>query len=155
MQKRTIYFAHPINTYAINGSPIEEVLLAHIANKWKGDTIINPGDAKHEAVCKKIKEHDPNANVMGYFTELVKTCDEVVVLPFLDGKWGKGVYAEAEAVLDLKKGKYVWVFDHNTLFGKDAPTIKFVPKLDPALCLSVEETRARIRNPDRTIRPYA
>ncbi len=145
MKNRTVYFAHPINTY---GTPLERTLLELIAQKWRGDTIINPGDAEHEKVCKKIKEHDPNANVMGYFTELVKKCDEVVVLPFPDGKWGKGVYAEAEAVLDLNAGKYVWAIDPVT------HVIRFVPELKPALCLSVEETRARIRNPDRTVRPY-
>lgn len=146
MQSRRIYFARPINVY---GTPLDIALLQILHNKWRGDVIVNPADSEHEEVVKKLKKHDPDANVMGYFSDLVKTCDEVVALPFMDAMWGKGVYTEAEAVLDFKNGKYVWVIDPHT------HVIRFVSKLNPALCLSVDETRARIRNPDRSIRPYA
>lgn len=143
---RKIYFAHPINVYH---TELEQTLLALIKQKWRDDDIINPSDEQHESVVRKLKAHDQKANVMGYFTELVRTCDEVVALPFTDGKWGKGVYTEAETVLDVQNGKYVWVIDPQT------HDIRFVPMLDPALCLSVEETRARIRHPDGNIKPYA
>lgn len=146
MNIRKIYYARPISVY---GTALDAKLLALIAQKWKGCKIINPATKKHERIVQRLKKNNPDANVMGYFTKLVKRCDEVVALPFPDGRWGKGVYTEAEAVLDLNAGKYVWVIDPAT------HDIRFVPVLDPTLCLSVEETRARIRNPDRSIRPYA
>lgn len=143
--KHRVYFAHPVNTY---DTPLEQLLLSHIALKWNGDTIVNPSDGIHKVAVARIKATDPNANVMGYFTDLVKSCNEVVVLPFKDGKWGAGVYKEVEAVLDFDVR--IWVIDPHTF------VIKGVHVLDPALCLSVEETRARVyQNEKRDIRPYS
>lgn len=146
MDQKLIYFAHPINTYKTS---LEQKLLNLLAARWKDDIIVNPADRKHEVVVQKLKENNPDANVMGYFVDLVKSCDAVVVLPFGDGKWGAGVYKEAEAVLNLQNGKWVWVIDPITY------DIRFVPKLNPKLCLSVEETRSRVRNPDKSIRQYS
>ena len=147
-----LYFAHPINMYH---TPLEETLLRLLTQKWKGDTIINPSDKVHEDEVRKLKAADPKTNVMPYFLKLAKTAKNLVVLPFTDGMWGTGVFDEAESVLDLRAGKYVWVIDHNEVAaGKLDPTIRFVPVLKPELRLSIEETRARIRNPDGSTRPY-
>jgi len=146
MNKHRVYFAHPINTY---GTPLERTILGILTLKWRGDTIVNPGSDEHRAVVDEMRRIDPSVNVMGYFTELVKACNEVVVLPFIDGMWGAGVYKEAETVLDLTNGRYVWVINPTT------HVIRFVPRLKESLRLTVEETRSRIRLPDGSPRPYA
>lgn len=141
---RTVYFAHPVNTYY---GPVEEEFLELIRQKFMGYRIINPSDPVHKAVVDKMKEKNPNANVMPYFTGLVSPCYAVAVLPFPDGMWSAGVYGEAEIAFANKKE--VWVFDFHT------KQLSFVNRLDPAKKLSVEETRARVYNlPERTIRPY-
>lgn len=151
-QGDVLYFAHPINMYY---TPLESALLRLLAQKWRGDTIINPSDKVHENEVKRLKASDPKTNVMPYFLALAKTAKNLVVLPFPDGMWGTGVYDEAESVLDLRAGKYVWVIDHNEVaVGSLTPTIRFVPVLKPELRLSVEETRARVRYPDGSTRPY-
>ena len=147
-----LYFAHPINTYH---TELERKLLALLAVKWRGDTIVNPSDEVHEREVARLKASDPKANVMPYFLSLARSAKEVVVLPFGDGMWGTGVWDEAEAVLDVMAGRYVWVIDHHEVTaGSPTPTIRFVPKLKSELRLSVEATRARIRNADGTVRPY-
>lgn len=152
MARDILYFAHPINTYH---TALEAALLAHLAVKWKGDVIVNPSERTHTDEVARMRAADPNVNVMPYFLKLAKTAKNLVVLPFGDGKWGTGIWDEAEAVLDLSLGTYVWVIDHREVAeGITTPTIRFVPKLDPKLRLSVEETRARVRFPDGSSRPY-
>lgn len=142
---KRLYFAHPINSY---GTPLEQALLAVLAVAFSGYDIVNPAD--HEAVVQTMKAKDPKVNVMPYFLQLALSCDELVVLPFPDGKWGAGVFDEAGVFLDPSHGRLVWKISPHRPHHLD-----FVHQIDPAWKLSVEETRARVRFPDGTTRPYA
>ncbi len=143
-QEKKIYFAHPINTYH---TALEDECLEFIRGTFHEHAIVNPSDESHRSIVSEMKRHDPNANVMGYFEKLVISCDIVLVLPFPDGKWGAGVYREAE--IALERHKEVWNIEPRTKF------ISLVTRLFPGDALSVEETRARVYNlPERTIRPY-
>ncbi|OGZ04876.1 MAG: hypothetical protein A3C93_03450 [Candidatus Lloydbacteria bacterium RIFCSPHIGHO2_02_FULL_54_17] len=141
---KKVYFAHPINTY---GTPLEVELLALVKEKWPHHEVVNPSDQVHIDKVAELKKDDPKANVMPYFEALTASCDELVALPFADNMWGAGVWAEAEKM--LAKGGWVWVIH------PDSRKVTYVPKLLPELKLSVDETRARIRNPDGTSKPYA
>lgn len=144
-QEKKVYFAHPINTYH---TTLEEECLEFIRGTFREYAIVNPSDESHRVIVSEMKRHDPNANVMGYFEDLVIACDIILVLPFLDGKWGAGVYREAE--IAIEHNKEVWHIDPRTKF------VSLITKLFPSDALSIEETRVRVYNlPDRTIRPYA
>lgn len=136
---KKLYFAHPINTY---GTDLERDLLVAITFKFPDHEIVNPSDQIHKDMVAKMRADDPRANVMPYFIELVESCNDAVVLPFGDGRWGAGVWAEADQI--HWKGGSVWVIN---------PTNHFVTYVSKVR-LSVEETRARIRNPDGTTKPY-
>ena len=141
---RKVYFAHPINTYH---TPLEEELLALIRKNFMGYEIINPSDAAHAVVVSEMKRDDPNANVMAYFEGLVMPCHSLLVLPFPDGRWGAGVYREAEVAIEHKLE--LWIIDYETRI------IAPVTRLYAEDALSIEETKARVYNlPLRTIRPY-
>ena len=141
-KRKKVYFMHPINTY---GTPLETKMLALIATKFPGYDIVNPADQMHADKVAELRRADPKANVMPYFTELARSCDTGVVLPFGDGMWGAGICGETDEM--LANGKFVWVINPTT--------VTFVPKVPPNRRLSIEETRARIRNPDGSSKPYA
>jgi len=135
MSKPKLYFAHPINVY---NTELEAELLAVITDMF-GETyaILNPNGPEHDAGYK--------AKGMKYFLEdVVPECEACVLLAFRDGKIGKGVYAEAETLYNA--GCEVWEILPESLFNLWSP--------NPDRCLSVEQTRERIRNPDRSPKPY-
>jgi hypothetical protein len=138
--KKLLYFAHPINTY---GTALEEACLALIRERFPDYEIINPSDQVHKDKVDEMRRENPGVNVMPYFLSLAELCQIAVVLPFGDGMWGAGVCDEAERV--RSKGWFVWVIDPATCKFADIPMKR----------LSVDETRARVRNPDGTIKPYA
>lgn len=134
MSKPRLYFAHPINVY---GTDLEAALLERIAERYPDHEIVNPNAPEHDAGYK--------AKGMAYFLEdILPKCDECVLLAFRDGKIGKGVYAEAEALHAI--GNPVWEILSSGDFFTWAP--------NPSRCLTVDDTRARIRHLDRTTKPY-
>lgn len=138
-----LYFAHPINTY---GTPLERAILDLLERKFGYHEIVNPSDQVHVNKVNELRAADPKANVMPYFVSLTDACHAIAVLPFGDGMWGAGVWSEAENILS-RKG-FVWVIDPVTLDGV------YLDKLPEEKRLSVEDTRARIRNADGTPKPY-
>ncbi len=140
MQK--LYFGHPVNTY---NTALEQKLLTAIARGFPTWLIENPNTPEHDEAYKRAAAS--GSGMTYFFDKVLPACEGGVFLPFRDGKWGKGVYAEAEAL--YRRGCPVWEIEHATGF-----CIR-LPSLPPAsLVLTVEETRARIRNPDRTPVPY-
>jgi hypothetical protein len=141
---KKVYFAHPINTY---GTALEAELLALVKTKWPHHEVVNPSDAVHEAMAKELRTLGNSADVMAYFESLVASCDELVALPFADSMWGAGIWSEAEIM--LAKDGWVW------MIHPDSRKVTYVPKLIAERKLSIDDTRARIRNPDGTPKPYA
>ena len=140
-----IYFAHPINTY---GTFIEYACLSLLRSLFPDAEIVNPSDEKHKQMVKALKAADPEANVMSYFLELVNGCDAVAILPFSDGMIGAGAYDEA--VVGKEAGGSVWIISLDPLSISRARD----RDLHSGRKLSIEDTRARVYYPDRTIRPY-
>lgn len=91
-----IYFAHPISTY---NTPQEKDWIKIIKNNLSEVyTIQNPNGEVHEDAYKQIG--------MIYFTEMAKSCDIGVFLPFNGGHFGMGVYREILAMADQGKDLY-------------------------------------------------
>lgn len=140
MSPSYVYFAHPINTY---GTDLERALLRSIAEKFNGDIIVNPGSPKHQAKFQAYMAS--GAKEMDYWMELVRTCDTCVLLAFLDGMIGAGVYKEVSE--RHAHACPVWEIKSDGTFYTWAP--------NPARRLTVDETRTRIFMLDgKTPRPY-
>lgn len=122
MKNRTVYFARPAN---IRDTELEMGYVKLLESKWKGDTIVLSGEGAH------LK------------------ANEVVVLPFPDGKWGTDEWQIASEVLDLRLGRWVWVID------PASQVIRFVPTMPHDKLLSSGQTLARLYFHDGSIRPYA
>jgi hypothetical protein len=134
MSKPKLYFAHPINVY---DTTLEQTLLMLIEERFPGYEIVNPNAPEHTEGYR--------AQGMSYFfQEVLPGCDACVLLAFPDGKIGKGVYNEAEKLHEICG--VVWEILPSGEFKTWAPNL--------LRCLMVSETRARIRYPDGTIKPY-
>jgi len=83
MERKKLYFAHPLNTYDI---PLEYKMLRLIKKSFPQFDIENPNQTRHQEGYKK--------GGMDYFYKIVINCFNVVAWPFLDGKVGAGVAGE-------------------------------------------------------------
>lgn len=138
MVKR-LYFGHPVNVY---GTELQRRLLAAITEGFPGWEIENPDQPKHEEGYQRYKRE--TGRPMDYYVlEVLPRCDGGVFLPFRDGAWGAGVYQEARALAD--RGRPIWVIRHD---GGSR-----LQELGRVRVLSVDETRARVRDGDK-LRPY-
>lgn len=106
------YFAHPVNIY---DEPIEatfEKLIACCLFGGDNSFIENPNQPHHQVGYNKYaarqKESDTQHKGMGYFfDEVLPNCwGGCIALPFLDGKFGLGVAAEAGWY--IQRGLPVW-----------------------------------------------
>lgn len=137
---KTLYFGHPINVY---GTVLEKQLLERIAARFPSWLIENPNQSKHDEGYKSYG--DRTGRPMDYYTvEVLPHCDGGVFLAFRDGKFGAGVYLEAEFIAN--RGRPIWEID---VSGKILPLV-----LDESRKLSKEDTRARIRDAEKTPLPF-
>ncbi len=142
-----LYFGHPINVF---GTELQRLLLQRIASQFVGWVIVSPNTPEHQAGYESAKRltAGPNptaeqlrlASGMHYFLErVVPACQGGVFLPFRDGRWGAGVYAEAAVVLRMHYPAYKISPD-----GEIRPVLDLRNEPEP---LSADETRARIGLP--------
>ena len=135
---KRLYFGHPINVY---DTPLEWHLIGAIvlSTEFVGWDVENPNQMKHNAGYQR-------GGMIYYFEEVLPICQGGVFLPFRDGKWGQGVYGELKWFFD--HGRPIWRISHEGWVERLA---KLPPPED---ILSVEETRSRIRTPDKKTVPY-
>ncbi len=145
-----LYFGHPINTYnnPLKGYhfPFEDWLMARIKGHFPDCIIENPNQEKHREGYQKWSKEKKNG-MLYFFEEVLPTCDAGgIFLPFKDGRWGAGVYGEAEKLAE--KGLPVWTINYRG-------HIEDIPSLKEIIPLSIEETRERVYYwPERMIKPY-
>ena len=140
-----LYFGHPVNTY---NTELEGILLGTIFENFAAWEIENPNQKKHQEGYQRYKEEKGNG--MLYFDEVLQNCSGGIFLAFRDGKWGAGVAKEALNLLN--RGLPVW----QIRFVGDVVIIEELESIDftEENILSVEETRARIRDKDGNTLPY-
>lgn len=127
----SVYFGHPVNFY---NTPDESRLVERIQAYFPNGQIENPNQPKHDEGYKKWKL-EKGSGMKYFFEEVLPQMEVGVFLPFEDGFFGAGVYGEAEH-LNKVLGRKIFEI---SLEGKVRSM-----SLDPARCLSVEETRKRI-----------
>ncbi len=139
MQLR-MYFGHPVNAY---DTELEQRLVRKIAEAFPMWEIENPNQPKHQERYDQYKI--ATGNGMTYFTEeVLPSCRGGIFLPFRDGKWGAGVFKEAQYYSD--RNFPIWSINAEGFVGQ-----LVLANIHP---LSIEETRARIRTSDGKIIPY-
>ena len=140
MDRRKIYFGHPINVY---DSDLETFLLKKILEGFPEYDIENPNQNKHAEGYTNWKNKCGNG--MEYYSQVVLPgCRAGVFLPFRDGAWGAGVFQEAKFLAD--QGCLVWII---TLDG-----VIEIADLDKVKVLTVDETRLRIRDKSGQLSPF-
>lgn len=83
---KTVYFAHPMGYY---NTDLESELLVAIRQAFPNNVVLNPNSKKHQL---------RSGGQMEYFLSLVRNnADVIVALPYEDGTFGAGVWAEIEA----------------------------------------------------------
>src|SRR5437899_2122953 len=130
-----LYFAHPVNVY---GRPLEDELIVAIETLL-GCEVENPNQPHHA-------EGYQRAGMSYFYDEVLPDCDGCVVLPFSDGKLGRGVAGEAKWFLE--RGLPVHIIGSIPFIcARDLTELEaeHLLRLDPLLVLSVDETRQRIR----------
>lgn len=138
---QSIYFGHPINTY---NTPLEAYLMNIISSAIPGWIIENPNQEHHQIGYQTWKER--NGNGMSYYYEKVlPKCSAGIFLPFRDGKWGIGVYGEAEYLGQCRRP--IYKITHEGV-------ITLVQNIYEIPILSIEETRKRIRTESGETNPY-
>jgi len=136
--KRIMYFGHPVNTY---NTELEKILIAKIARRFPDRVIENPNQEKHQEGYDRWKKKTGNG--MGYyFFEVLPYCDTGIYLPFRDGAWGAGVFAEAKFFYE----PWVWTIDADG-------SIRLV-QLETVQVLGIKETRHRLYGPNKILLPY-
>ncbi|OYT36507.1 hypothetical protein B6U91_01030 [Candidatus Pacearchaeota archaeon ex4484_71] len=134
----SMYFAHPVNFY--EGSKFnshgktESNLIKKISREFPNYKIHNPNQSIHQENYQLWKKQFGNG-MKYYFEVVLPKMSACIYLVFEDGMIGKGVFGEAEHLLQAKKP--VWEINENGI-------ITPISKMDHSRMLSVEETRERV-----------
>lgn len=143
--ERELYFGHPVNAYKTPQvpCPLEDELLRKIAEAFPAWKIVNPNEPKHQTGYEDWKA--TTGNGMGYFiNEVMPSCHGGIFLPFRDGRWGAGVFKEAQFFEN----------EHFPIWTITPEGFISHARLEGIVPLTVDETRARVRTPDGKIIPY-
>lgn len=127
---KKVYFGHPVSYY---GTITEKLLINSMMRGFPNWHIENPDQSIHDEGYKRYKL-EKDDGMLYFFEEVLPLMDAGVFLPFEDGMFGAGVYAEAKFLAD--NGKPIYEIDY------DGGLSKLV--LDESRKLSVEETRKRV-----------
>ena len=140
--KPKLYFGHPVNVY---DTELETKLLKRILAAFPSCEIENPNQPIHEKGYQDYKARTGNG--MDYYNvEVLPKCVGGIFLPFRDGKWGAGVFKEAQRIEEL--GCFILKIDwQEGIFAMDLGD-------EASQVLTVEETRARIRDERGNPLPY-
>lgn len=136
-----IYFGHPISFYDI---PKEDELVKCLEREFPSLAVENPNQPQHQAGYKRFQE-TKGRGMLYFFEEVLPAMAAGAFLTFEDGKFGAGVWGEAEFL--HQQGKPIYEMN---IEGRIATMT-----LDVSRMLSVDETRSRVYDKDRKIIKYA
>jgi hypothetical protein len=136
-----IYFAHPLNTY---DTDLEKRLLARIVEEFPGKWVLNPNRPDFDAGVQRYIASHGNP-MLFYVIEVLPYCTGGTVgLPMRDGMWTTGAYLE---LFEAFKFEY-------PIYSINADgAIKQLERM-PSGALTIKESRERMRNPDKSFKPY-
>lgn len=127
-----VYFAHPVTTY----DTALELECESFVRRYVGEVeIVNPNSVEYQREYSRTKDFK-------FWTDLARTCDICVFLPFEDKLVGSGVHAEIQTFYE-RFGKEARVYEFDTteqlLIFRQSPYFD-----NPRRVLSIQATRDRI-----------
>jgi len=133
--RKKLYFGHPKGTY---DTELERRTLRRIAEHpdFLEYDVLNPNQPIYELRAEGVRYTDPNGSSMVFFLALARSCQGGIFLIYPDGRWGSGIFDEAEEV--FYQAYPVWSIDFD---GR----ICDINRLNLDWRLSKEETSARNR----------
>jgi hypothetical protein len=131
MEKKLVYFAHPLTHY---NTEMELKCERRIRDNFNYVEIFNPNQKWLQRVYNNRKKNG-HKKPFDIFEELSEACDITVGVTFIDGVLGAGVAKECTRAYTT--GKEVFI-----LFPSTMEMIGFNARLPS---LSIEETRERIK----------
>lgn len=131
MKKGRIYFGHHVDTY---GTPEEATLILAIESFFPEFDIENPNQLHHGREYQRYINMPGRSGMEYFYEEVLPGMAAGVFHAFEDGKFGAGVFGEAEFLVSREKDIYEIFQDR---------TIKPLT-LEGSRELSVEDTRARV-----------
>ena len=133
--RKKLYFGHPKGTY---DTELEKRILKRIAKHpdFLEYDVLNPNQPIYSLRAEGIRETSPDGSSMEFFRALARSCQAGIFLIFPDGKWGSGIFDEAEEI--FYQAYPVWSIG----FDDGVSTIN---RLNPEWRLSRDETSARNR----------
>lgn len=144
--KPKMYVGRPINLF---NTPQDGTLMKVLSKFFFEYDLEDPNQKKHSDGYFKyraMKGTEYNGRIVQsgmdyYFQEILPYIFSGVFVPFRDGRFGKGVFDEAEFISKKGKESYVLDFDWENLEFRGLRC--FDPR-ETFKCLTVEETQARI-----------
>ena len=139
--RKKLYFGHPKGTY---DTALERMILKRIAEypDFLENDVLIPNQPIYSLRAEGIRYTNPDGSSMGFFRALARSCQAGIFLIFPDGKWGSGIYDEAEEI--FYQAYPIWSIG----YSGDISTIN---RLNLAWRLSKEETSARNRECRKTL----
>lgn len=131
MQKERMYFGHHVDTY---GTPEETKLILAIESFFPDFDIENPNQSRHGEKYHEYRSMPGRSGMDYFYEEVLPEMAAGVFHAFEDGKFGAGVFGEAEFLVSREKP--IWEI-------KQDRTIHSLT-LENSRELSVEDTRARV-----------
>lgn len=140
---KILFFMQPVNVF---NTSLELRCEAFIKQQLPDWSIENPNRPWHAAGYRQYAAMDDKIG-LDYFDEVVlPAMFGGVFLPFRDGMVGAGVWKQCDWLAD--HGKTVWELNvHSGILVK-------VDRIHTSRRLDVDATRARIRHPDGSSKPY-
>lgn len=127
---KRIYFGHPVASF---NTKEERHLIRRIREAFPDYDLENPNQPHHRERCEIYRAK--TGKVLDYFfTEVLPHMDAGIFVPFSDGKWGIGVFKEAQFMANA--GKQIYEISLEGIITNMV--------LDETKVLSLEETKARL-----------
>ncbi|MBI4068505.1 hypothetical protein HY413_03830 [Candidatus Kaiserbacteria bacterium] len=133
--RKKLYFGHPKGAY---NTELEKQILKRIREHpdLLEYDVLNPNQPIYDLRAEGIRYTAPDGSSMEFFRALARSCHAGIFLIFPDGKWGSGIFDEAEEI--FYQAYPVWSI------GFDG-RISCINCLNLSWRLSREETSARNR----------
>ena len=137
MEKKLVYFAHPVTHYntKCENDCIREILIEAPNFIGKDIELFNPNQIWLDRIYTKRK-NNRHEDPFGIFTEITSICDGCIGVTFIDGKMGAGVFRECMKSYQEMKPTYIMNLKEGFKI------VSFSPSWES---LSINETRERIK----------
>ena len=138
MDKKLVYFAHPLTHYGTKfEQSCEQTIVGEFKLMGKDIIVFNPNQVWLDRLYT-ARKRDKVDDAFAIFEEITSVCDITVGATFHDGMLGAGVFKELKKSVQCGCPTYL-------LYGKEKTLMPFDLDVHKRMALTIEETRERIK----------